>query len=90
MSDPIPMQNETWDYDEAQDMGDVVDERDASAIEIERVVWAGPICLSSGVHALALCPSLSLHLHANSGLPSPSCIHIFNIYMDGISLVEWW
>jgi hypothetical protein len=32
------MQNETWDYDEEQDMGDVADECDDSAIEIEKVV----------------------------------------------------
>ena len=32
------MQNEAWNYDEQEDMADVADERDASAIEIERVV----------------------------------------------------
>jgi hypothetical protein len=32
------MQNEAWDYDEEEDMGDAADEGDASAIEIERVV----------------------------------------------------
>ena len=36
-SNPIATTNETWDYDE-QDMGDVANECDTSATEIEKVV----------------------------------------------------